>query len=129
MVGKISVAQSIMGAISGAEKWIWDDHLDELLEVFITEYARRGGPSLQLHELRTHILLLQAVAGVRYFMSAPVAIQREIPDLQGIESYRDERFARHENARIQLHMMSKMLNIWQTRQLGELVRRRIDNMR
>lgn len=121
MVGQMSVAQSIHGAISGAATPLWDEHLDDLLALFVQEYAAHGGPLLELDELRRHILLLLAVAGVSYFMSAPLAIGREIPDLEGVKSYRDECFRRHENARIQLHMMTKMLNVWQTRKLGELV--------
>lgn len=121
MVGQMSVAQSIHGAISSAGNSIWNDHLDEILRVFIAEYAAHGGPLLDLEELRLHILLLLAVAGVSYFMSAPVAISREITDLDTVESYQDECFRRHENARIQLHMMTKMLNVWQTRKLGDLI--------
>ena len=33
-----------------------------------------------------------------------------------------ESFRVHENARIQLHMMTKSLNVWQTRNLGDVVR-------
>ncbi len=122
MVGQMSVAQSISGAIGGAETWLWDHHLDELLQVFVEEYAAHGGPPIDVHELKRHILLLLAVAGVCYFMSAPVAIEREIEDLEAVESHRDECFREHENARIQLHMMTKMLNVWQTRKIGDLVR-------
>ncbi|TGD71082.1 hypothetical protein E4634_19750 [Mangrovimicrobium sediminis] len=121
MVGPMSVAQSISGALSGAEQFIWNDHLDEIIGVFIESYAAHGGPRLQVEEVRTHLLLLLALAGVSYFMSAPLAIQREIEDLDALESYRDVAFQQHENARIQLHMMTKMLNVWQTRDLGKLV--------
>jgi hypothetical protein len=31
------------GALSGAEPFIWNEHLDELLTVFIEEYAAQGG--------------------------------------------------------------------------------------
>jgi len=40
--GQISVAQSVSGAISGAEPFIWNEHLDELLTVFIEEYAAQA---------------------------------------------------------------------------------------
>jgi hypothetical protein len=122
MVGPISVAQSISGAISGAEPWLWDDHLDGLLQLFAAEYRRHGGPEVDPGELRLHILLLLALSGLSYFMSAPVAIAREIPDPEAAGSYRDERFRRHENARIQLHMMTKLLSVWRSRKPGGLVR-------
>ena len=119
--GQLSVAQSITGAISGAETFIWDDHLDELLTVFIEEYAARGGPELDLHELRLHVLLNTA-SGLAHSMGAPLAIAREVEDVGALESSRDSRLSEHENARIQLHMTTKLLNVWQTRGLGDVVR-------
>lgn len=122
MVGQMSVAQSIQGVISGAESSLWDKHLDDILQLFVTVYAAHGGPQLDAEEVKRHILLQLAVAGLSFFMGAPVAIGREIPELDAVKSYRDECFQKHENARIQLHMMTKMLNVWQTRNLGEIVR-------
>ncbi|MFT3931794.1 MAG: hypothetical protein QM709_16010 [Spongiibacteraceae bacterium] len=121
--GQISVAQSVSGAISGAEPFIWNEHLDELLAIFIEEYAAQGGPRLDLEELKLHILLIVAVSGVAYAMGAPVAIERDIPNLDAVASYRDDCFREHENARIQLHMMTKMLNVWETRKLGDVIRK------
>jgi hypothetical protein len=120
--GQISVAQSISGAISGAEPFIWNEHLDELLAVFIEEYAAQGGPRLSLDEMRLHILLVVAVSGLTHGMGAPIAIARDIAEIDAVASYRDACFREHENARIQLHMMTKMLNVWQTRRLGDVVR-------
>ncbi len=121
--GQISVAQSVSGAISGAEPFIWNEHLDELLTVFIEEYAAEGGPRLSLDEMRLHNLLIVALSGVAYSMRAPIAIERDIEQIDAVESYRDDCFREHENARIQLHMMTKMLNVWQTRRLGDVVRK------
>lgn len=121
--GQISVAQSISGAISGAEPYIWNEHLDELLSVFIHEYAAQGGPLLGLDQMRLRILLIVAVSGVTHAMGAPIAITRDIEKIDAVESYRDACFREHENARIQLHMMTKMLNVWQTRRLGDVVRK------
>ena len=121
--GQMSVAQSVSGAISGAEPFIWDEHLDELLTVFIEEYAAQGGPRLGLEALRLHNLLVVAVSGLAYSMGAPIAIERDIEDIDALESYQDDCFRKHENARIQLHMMTKMLNVWQKRELGDLVRK------
>jgi hypothetical protein len=122
-VGQISVAQSVSGAISGAEPFIWNVHLDELLTVFIEEYAAQGGPRLSLDDMRLHNLLIVAVSGVAHSMGAPIAIGRDIHEVGALESYQDDCFREHENARIQLHMMTKMLNVWQTRRLGDVVRK------
>src|SRR3546814_8217482 len=42
--GQISVAQSVSGALSGAEPFVWNEHLDELPNVYIDEYAAQGSP-------------------------------------------------------------------------------------
>jgi hypothetical protein len=55
-------------------------------------------------------------------MGAPIAIERDIANIDAVASYQDACFREHENARIQLHMMTKMLNVWQTRQLGNVIR-------
>lgn len=119
--GQLSVAQSISGAISGAEPFVWDEHLDHLLSVFIDEYAASGGPRLDLDEVRLHILLM-AASGLPHSLGAPVAIAREVEDIGALEGPRDPRFSRHENARIQLHVASRTLHLWRTRRLGDLVR-------
>jgi hypothetical protein len=121
--GQISVAQSVSGAISGAEPFIWNEHLDDLLTVFIEEYAAQGGPRLSLDDMRLHNLLIVAVSGLAYSMGAPIAIERDIQEIDAVESYQDDCFREHENARIQLHMTTKMLNVWQTRKLGDVVRK------
>jgi hypothetical protein len=120
--GQISVAQSVSGAISGAEPFVWNEHLDELLQAYIDEFAAHGGPQLSLEDMRLHNLLIVAVSGVAYAMGAPVALQRDIADLDAVGSYRDDCFRVHENSRIQLHVMTKMLNVWQTRRLGDVIR-------
>jgi len=121
-VGPICLAQSVSGALSGAEPWVWKDHLDPLLSVYIDELARCGGPRLDLDELRLHNLLIVAMSGVAYSMAAPLALERDIADLDAVQSHRDPCFLEHENARIQLHMMTKMLDVWESRRLGDVVR-------
>ncbi|WP_051683855.1 hypothetical protein [Blastococcus sp. URHD0036] len=119
--GQLSVAQSITGAISGAEPFLWDEHLDQLLTVFIEEYAAAGGPRLDLDELRLHILVM-AASGLPHSMGAPIALTREVPDLESLESNHDPRLVDHENARIQLHMTTKLLHLWESQHLGDLIR-------
>src|SRR3546814_14253649 len=83
-----------------------DLHLDELLNVYIDEYAAQGGPRLNLDEMRLHNLLIVAASGIGYAMGAAIAIERDIADIDAIDSYREPRFCQHENARIQLQMMT-----------------------
>jgi hypothetical protein len=119
--GQLSVAQSVSGALSCAEVELWEEHLDTLLAVFVEEYAACGGPLLDPEELRLHVLLI-AASGLPHSLGAPVAVPREVADLDAVDSARDPRFSRHENARIQLHMAVKTLSLWRSRQLGDLVR-------
>jgi hypothetical protein len=119
--GQLSVAQTISGAISCAEPFLWEEHLDHLLAVFIEEYAAAGGPLLNLDELRLHILVM-AASGLPHSMGAPIALTREVPDLDSLESRLDPRLVFHENARIQLHMTAKLLQLWESQRLGDVVR-------
>jgi len=120
--GQISLAQSVSGAISGAEPFIWNHHLDDLLLTFIDEYASCCGVQISLAELRLHCLLILVISGVAYAMGAPVAIERDIANIEMLEGYKDEVIRDNENARIQLHMMTKTLSVWQARRLGDVVR-------
>lgn len=121
-VGPMSVARAICGSIGSADPETWNEHLDELLEWFIERYAAHGGPSLDLDELRLHVLLHSVVGSVGYGMGAPVALARDIADLDSLTGYRDEQFLEHENSRVQLHGTRKLLDLWQTFKLGDLVR-------
>lgn len=120
--GQIGAAQAITGAISGAEPHLWRDHLDHLLAVYDDEFAAQGAPRLDLDRLRLHVLLIAVVSGVGFSMGAPVALTREIGDLDAVEGPRDPVFTTHDNARVQLHMMTKLLENWRTFRLGDLVR-------
>lgn len=116
--GTTSVAQSIIGALSGAEPHVWADHLDHLLADYVEEFAAQGAPKLDVDELRLHVLLMTAVSGIGFSMGAPGAIEREIADIDALDGPHDEVLRTHDNARIQLHMMTKLLENWQAFALG-----------
>jgi hypothetical protein len=119
--GPSTSAQAALGALSGAPATLWRDDLDELLAGYTAELVGNGGPQLDVDQLRTQVLLLHAMSGLGFAMGAPVAIDREIADVDALSSWRDEQFLHHENARIQLHMMTNLLTNWQTFALGDLV--------
>jgi hypothetical protein len=120
-VGQMTVAQTIYGAFSGAEKPLWDAHLDDIVKLFADEYALNGGPRLNVDELKTHTLLVTATMGLAYLMDAPAIIERQIADLDSIANAQDEIFESNEDARVQLHMLTMFLNQWQTQNIGALV--------
>ena len=65
-VSQMNVAMAVWGCLSAAEIWIWNDHLDELLDLFITEFERCGGPPLDIGEVKTtsHYLCRHDGAGL-----------------------------------------------------------------
>lgn len=119
--GPATSAQAVLGALSGAPATLWRDRLDDLLAVYIDELAGMGAPRLDVDQLRRHLLLLHAMSGLGFAMGAPVAIEREIADIAALAGPRDEQLLEHENARIQLHMMTNLLVNWESFGLGDLV--------
>lgn len=112
-VGQMHLAMTLWGCLSSAEQWLWRDHLDELLALFAAEYEAAGGPSLQLAELRTHLLLYVTMMGLCWLLDAPPRIRREVPDLADTTGPLDPRILASETARVQLQMMTNFLMLWQ----------------
>jgi len=122
-VGQMSVALALFGSLSAAEKTLWDGHLGDLLTHFAVELRSGGGPALDVQELKFRLLLFIAMMGLAWLMDAPALIQAQIPELGLIESRFDPRFNANETARVQLHMMTTVLNLWQTQDFGKLLDR------
>ncbi|RZK01963.1 MAG: hypothetical protein EOO76_08940 [Novosphingobium sp.] len=120
-VGQMSVASSIWGCIGAAEPEIHDRHLDELLDLFITEYARAGGPPLDHGDLAQH-LEMHVMMSALHMTTAPPAILREIPDPRVATDRYDPIFTVNETARVQLKITVSLLNMWQRRDLGRYLR-------
>lgn len=120
-VGQMSVAHALFGALSAAEVDLWDEHLEELLAHFAAEFHRCGGPVLDVEELKTHLLLFVALMGLAWLMDAPALIQKQIPDLASIKDRFDPKFKSNETARVQLQMMTNVLNLWQKQDFGKLL--------
>ena len=121
-VGQMNVALAIFGALSGAEIELWNEHLTELLTLFATEMRGSGGPALDTEELKFQLMLFIALMGLAWLMDAPALIRGQLPDLSRIESRFDPRFATNETARVQLHMMTTVLYLWQTQDFGSCAR-------
>ena len=77
-VGQMSVASSIWGCVGAAEPETHDRHLDELLDLFVAEYARAGGPVLDRQELAQH-LELHVLMSALHMTTAPPAILPKCP--------------------------------------------------
>ena len=112
-VGQMHVGMTLWGCLSSAEQWLWQDHLDELLALFVAEYGAAGGPALDLAELRQHLLLYVAMMGLCWLLDAPPRIRREVPDLAETTGPLDPRILASETARVQLQMMTNFLMLWE----------------
>jgi len=121
-VGQMNAASALWGSLSGAEKALWDEHLDDLLAIFVAEFAAAGGGMLDPGELRLQIDLLVALNGICWLLDTVPLILREIPDLESVKDRFDPRFRESELARTQLHMLTIFMNLWETHDLGASLR-------
>lgn len=122
-VGQMNVGLALWGALSGAETTMWNDHLDELLALFAAEFHHCGGPSLDVDELKLHMLLFVAMMGISWLLDGPARIQKHVPELSSVDSRFDARIKTDETARTVLQMTINFLNLWQTQAFGKLLER------
>ena len=119
-VGQINMGMAIWGAMSGAETGMWDEHFDELLQLFVDEVRRWGGPSLEPDRLARHTVLYAAVMGVAWLLDVPALIRARF----GADppTYRmDPRIRNDESVRAPLQMLANLLNVWERHCVGDLL--------
>ena len=117
-VGQIHLGMALWGCLSGAEPELWDEHLDELLQLFITEYRSSGGPQIDSGTLAAQLDLYVMTMGLAWLMEAPVRVREEIPDPSVLSGPHDPLLAVNETSRVQLKIIGNVLNLWRTRDLG-----------
>lgn len=127
-VGQMTVASALWGSLSGAEISIWDHRLDELLELFCSEFLKAGGDELDPVELRLQLHMQVAMLGLCWLLDAIPLILREIPDLATAKDRFDDRFRKIELARTQLHLLSIFMNLWERHDLGRSLRVVLDRI-
>jgi hypothetical protein len=110
---------AIWGAMSGAETELWDVHLDELLQLFVTEVHRRGGPHLDPARLRRHTLLYAAAMGVAWLLDVPALIHKRFETVPSTR--KDPRIRHDESVRAPLQMLSNLLSAWERYCIGDLL--------
>jgi hypothetical protein len=117
-VSQMNLAMSLWGSLSGAELAIWDDHFDELLEIFHAQYRERGGPAIDTEELRLHLWLYVGLMGLTWMLDVPALLQKRVANLETVKDRFDERIKHNELVRTQLHMMNTFLHLWQVKDFG-----------
>ncbi len=119
--GTLPITQIIVGALSCADSHVWANHLDELLAAFIEEFKAQGATKANLEELSLHVRLSVA-SNFGLSMAAPVAIARDIDDIDALTGSRDPIFRDRYSSRVMLHSMTLMLENWLALDLGKLIR-------
>lgn len=117
-VNQMNVAFALWGCLCAAPLEIWDRHLGELLDLFSAEFHAHGGPRLDVAEMELHLQLYAAMMGVSYLIQSPSRILSRLPEAATAAGPLDPVFRKNETARNQLHIMTTMLNFWQTRDFG-----------
>jgi len=120
-VSQMNLAMPLWGCMSGAETDLWNNHLDELLTVFVTEFQNAGGPALDVDELKLHLKLYVGMQGLAWMLDAPPLILAQIPYLAEIETRFDDRFKNNERARNQLAIMTAFLNLWEKEDMSQIL--------
>lgn len=118
-VGQMNAGMAIWGALSGAETYLWERHLDELLHLFITEVHRHGGPELDVARLRRHTLLYAAAMGVAWLLDVPALIRKRFDIAPS--SRIDPRIRNDESVRAPLQMLANLLTVWERYRVGDLL--------
>jgi hypothetical protein len=116
--GQMNVAFALWGCLCGAGLEIWDEHLDELLTLFLSELHEHGGPRLPIAELKLHLDMYVAIMGLSYFLDCPSRILFRLPEAVQASGPRDPVFCKSETARNQLHIATTVLHLWRTHDFG-----------
>ena len=122
-VSQMNVAYALWGCLSGASLSIWNEHLPQLLQLFVDELREHGGPALDIDELLLHLQLYVAMMGLAWLLDAPARILFRLPQVAQASGPHDPLFRDHESARNQLHISSVLLNFWQRYDFGASLQR------
>jgi len=121
-VSQMNLAMAIWGCISAAELWIWDDHLDDLLALFVDEFEKCGGPVIDVSTLKLHLVIYVANMGLEWMLDSPRMIEKRAPQVADAVDRFDPIIQRSERARSQLLIMSAFLNLWYKEDMESVIR-------
>jgi hypothetical protein len=117
-VRQMNVAYALWGSLCGAPMEVWDNHLDELLDVFIREVQTHGGPRFDRAELKLRLDFYVAMIGLSMMMNVPALVLSRLPEVASATSPLDPIMHKNEVARSFLHVFTNFLNLWQTHEFG-----------
>ena len=120
-VSQMNVAMAVWGCLSAAEMPVWNDHLDELLDLFVAEFESCGGPALDRTELEMHLAIYVGMMGLAWMLDAPYLILKKVPDLANAEDRLDPIIQQSERGRSQLLIMTAFLNLWEKEDMNRVI--------
>jgi hypothetical protein len=107
--------------MSGAETGMWDQHLDELLRLFVATISDCGGTDLSVSELHTQVMLYVGIMTVAWLLDIPALIRSRFGDAAHTLTRTDSLIKDDESVRAPLQMLTNALNLWETKRFGELL--------
>jgi len=120
-VSQLNVAMALWGALSAAEISLWDRHFDDLVSLFAEEYQAAGGPSIDRGELAAQVLQYAAIMGATWLLDVPALIRTRLGEPAKAMTRFDPAIKDDEAIRAPLQMLTNVLNLWQTRDVGALL--------
>ena len=119
----ITFGSALWGGLSAAHHDIWDQHLDELLELFVHEYHEHGGPLISVEELLFHLRLHIAAMGVARVLAFPEVIMFRWPGCEAASGPLDPALesVAMDPARNTLHIYTVFLKFWRKYEVGSAV--------
>lgn len=127
-VRQMNVAYALWGSLCGASLEIWDEHLDELLELFAGELGAHGGPWLDVTELKLHMDFYVATMGLAVLIEAPALVQSRLPQAAAAHGPLDPVFLEDDVVRGFLHVFTAFLNLWQRHDFGASLDRLLERL-
>lgn len=118
---QMNIGLALWGSLSAAETNIWNNHLDELIDLFVTTAQQSGGVVFFHNTLRLHIQICAIMMGLAWLMDAPALIKHQVSDLHKVPNRFDPRICDDEMTRTQLQMLSNFLNQLQRLDLSKLI--------
>jgi hypothetical protein len=120
-VSQLNVAMALWGALSAAETSLWDKHFDDLVYLFAKDYHAAGGPSIVPSELAAQVLQYAAIMGATWLLDVPALIRARLGEPAKAMTRFDPAIKHDEAIRAPLQMLTNVLNLWQTRDVGSLL--------
>jgi hypothetical protein len=119
-VGRITLGSVLWGALSAAHHAIWDEHIDELLALFVAEYRSAGGPAISAEALDLHLALHMMTMGVARVLAFPEIIEFRLPGCVNATGPHDPMFepVAADPARNCRQVYVNLLQHWRRRDFG-----------